>query len=148
MRCPWCLCCLVLCAACCAVCRLATAGAVYKCHDGAHVSYADHPCRGAGAPLALPPAPQPDPVQAARLAAARTALAAIDRTRAVQAERDAHEFERTARAALALRKRCDKLRLQARWADEDLTRSTDAAKAIARIKARRMAETLAVECPG
>jgi len=148
MRCPWCLCCLVLCAACCAVCRLATAGAVYKCHDGAHVSYADHPCRGAGAPLALPPAPQPDPVQAARLAAARTALAAIDRTRAVQAERDAHEFERTARAALALRKRCDKLRLQARWADEDLTRSTDAAKAIARIKARRMVETLAVECPG
>jgi len=148
MRCPWCLCCLVLCAACCAVCRLATAGAVYKCHDGAHVSYADHPCRGAGAPLALPPAPQPDPVQAARLAAARTALAAIDQTRAVQAERDAHEFERTARAALALRKRCDKLRLQARWADEDLTRSTDAAKAIARIKACRMVETLAVECPG
>ena len=148
MRCPWCLCCLVLCAACCAVCRLATAGAVYKCHDGAHVSYADHPCRGAGAPLALPPAPQPDPVQAARLAAARTALAAIDRTRAVQAERDAHELERAGRAALALRKRCDKLRLQARWADEDLTRSTDAAKAIARIKARRMSETLAVECPG
>jgi len=145
MRCLWCI---VLCAACCAMCRLATAGAVYKCHDGAHVSYADHPCPGAGAPLALPPAPQPDPVQAARLAAARTALAAIDRTRTVQAERDAHEFERTARAALALRKRCDKLRLQARWADEDLARSTDAAKAVARTKARRMAETLAVECPG
>jgi hypothetical protein len=145
MRCLWCI---VLCAACCAVCRLATAGAVYKCHDGAHVSYADQPCPGAGAPLALPPAPQPDPVQAARLAAARTALAAIDGARAVQAERDAHEFERTARAALALRKRCDKLRLQARWADEDLARSTDAAKAVARTKARRMSETLAVECPG
>jgi hypothetical protein len=145
MRCLWCI---VLCAACCAVCRLATAGAVYKCHEGAHVSYADRPCPGAGAPLALPPAPQPDPVQAARLAAARTALAAIDRTRAVHAERDAHEFERTARAALALRKRCDKLRLLARWADEDLARSNDAAKAVARIKARRMSETLAVECLG
>jgi len=144
MRCLWCI---VLCAACCAVCRLATAGAVYKCHDGVHVSYADRPCPGPGAPLALPPAPQPDPVQAARLAAARTALAAIDRTRAVQAERDAHEFEHTARAALALRKRCDKLRLQARWADEDLARSSDDAKAIARIKARRVSETLAVECP-
>ncbi len=145
MRCLWCI---VLCAACCAMCRLATAGAVYKCHDGAHVSYADHPCPGAGAPLALPPAPQPDPEQAARLAAARTALATIDGARAVQAERDAHEFERAGRAALVLRKRCDKLRLQARWADEDLARSTDAAKAVARIKARRMVETLAVECPG
>ena len=145
MRCLWCL---VLCAACCTMCRLATAGAVYKCHDGAHVSYADHPCPGAGAPLALPPAPQPDPVQTARLAAARTALAAIDGARTAQAARDAHEFERATRAALALRKRCDKLRLQARWADEDLARSADAAKAVARIKARRMVETLAVECPG
>jgi len=145
MRCLWCF---VLCATCCAMCRLATAGAVYKCHEGAHVSYADRPCPGAGAPLALPPAPAPDPVQAARLAAARAALAAIDGAHAAQAARDAQEFERTGRAVLALRKRCDKLRLQARWADEDLARSTDEAKAIARIKARRMTETLAVECPG
>ena len=145
MRCLWCI---VLCATCCAVCQSAMAGAVYKCHDGAHVSYADHPCAGAGAPLALPPTPPPDPVQATRLAAARATLAAIERTRAAQAEHDAHEFQRAGRASLALRKRCDKLRLQARWADEDLARSTDDAKAIARIKARRQAETLAVECPG
>jgi len=145
MRCLWCF---VLCATCCAMCRLATAGAVYKCHEGAHVSYADRPCPGAGAPLALPPAPAPDQVQAARLAAARAALAAIDGARAAQAARDAQEFERTGRAALALRKRCDKLRLQARWANEDLAKSSDDAKAIARIKARRMSETLAVECPG
>jgi len=145
MRCLWCF---VLCATCCAMCRLAMAGVVYKCHDGAHVSYADHPCPGAGAPLALPPAPQPDPVQAARLTAARTVLAAIDGARTAQAARDVHEFERAKRAAMALRKRCDKLRLQARWADEDLAKSSDAAKAIARIKARRLSETLAVECRG
>ena len=145
MRCLWCF---VLCASCCALCRLATAGAVYKCHEGTHVSYADRPCPGAGAPLALPPAPQPDPVQAARLAAARAALASIEQTRAAQAERNAHEFDRAGRAALALRKRGNKLRLQARWAGEDLAKSTDEAKAIARIKARRMSETLAAECPG
>jgi hypothetical protein len=145
MRCLWCI---VLCATCCAMCRLATAGTVYKCHEGTHVSYADRPCPGAGAPLTLPPAPQPDPVQAARLAAARTALAAIDGARTAQAARDAQKFERANRAALALRKRCDKLRLQARWAGEDLAKSSEDAKAIARIKARRMAETLAVECPG
>ncbi|MEM8514938.1 hypothetical protein RCH14_004293 [Massilia sp. MP_M2] len=145
MRCLWCL---VFGATCCAVCPPATAGAVYKCHEGMHVIYADRPCAGAGAPLALPPTPAPDPMQATRLAAARAALTAIDRTRAAQAERDAHEFERAGRAALALRKRCDKLRLQARWADEDLARSSDAAKAIARVKARRQAEALAVECPG
>jgi hypothetical protein len=145
MRCLWCI---VLCATCCAMCRLATAGTVYKCHEGTHVSYADRPCPGASAPLTLPPAPQPDPVQAARLAAARTALAAIDGARTAQAAHDAHEFERANRAALALRKRCDKLRLQARWAGEDLAKSSDDAKAIARVKARGMAETLAVECPG
>ena len=145
MRCLWCL---VLCATCCAVCRWATAGVVYKCHEGIHVSYADRPCAGAGAPLALPPAPPPDPVQAARLNAARTALADIDRTRAAQAQRDEVAREHAARVALALRKRCDRLRLQARWADEDLARSTDVAKAVARIKARRQADTLAVECPG
>ncbi|MEG2900692.1 MAG: hypothetical protein RR983_10280, partial [Massilia sp.] len=79
---------------------------------------------------------------------ARATLAAIDGARAVQAARDAHEFGRAGRAALALRKRCDKLRLQARWASEDLAKSSDDAKAVARIKARRMADTLAVECPG
>ena len=145
MRCLWCL---VVCATCCAGCRLAMAGAVYKCHEGPHVSYADRPCPGAGAPLALPPAPAPDAAQATRLTAARAALATIERTRTAQAERDALESERAARAALALPKRCDKLRLQARWADEDLARSSDEAKAVARIKARRQAETLAVECPG
>ena len=145
MRCLWCI---VLCATCCAMCRLAMAGTVYKCHEGSHVSYADRPCPGAGAPLTLPPAPPPDPVQATRLAAARATLTAIDRTRAAQAERDAHQRERAGRAALALRKRCDKLRLQARWADDDLAKSSGDAKAIARIKARRMSETLAVECPG
>ena len=144
MRCLWCL---VLCSTCCAVCQSATAGTVYKCHDGAHVSYADHPCAGAGTLLALPPAPAPDAAQATRLAAARAALATIERTRTAQAERDALEFERAARAALALRKRCDKLRLQAGWADEDLARSSDENKATARIKARRQAEALAVECP-
>lgn len=144
MRCLWCL---VVCATCCAVCQSATAGTVYKCHEGPHVSYADRPCPGAGAPLALPPAPAPDAAQATRLAAARATLAAIDRTRAAHADREAHESERAARAALALRKRCDKLRLQARWADEDLARSSDETKATARIKARRQAEALAVECP-
>lgn len=144
MRCLWCL---VLCATCCAVCRWATAGAVYKCHEGIHVSYADRPCAGTGAPLTLPPTPTPDPVQATRLAAARATLATIDRTRAAHADREAHESARAARAALALRKRCDKLRLQARWADETLARSSDETKATARIKARRQAEALAVECP-
>jgi len=110
------------------------------------VSYADRAC--AGAPLALPPTPAPEPVQATRLNAARTALADIDRTRAAQAQRDEVARERAARAALALRKRCDRLRLQARWADEDLARSSDETKATARIKARRQADTLAVECPG
>ena len=139
--------CIASCAIVCAVCQPALAGALYKCLEGGRVIYADRPCNGAGAPLALAPAPAPDPLQAARLADARATLQALDKRLSEQAQREDQAFERAGRAALALRTRCAKLRLQRRWADEDLARSSDDATALSRVKARRLAEGLAVECP-
>jgi len=123
------------------------ADAIYKCHEGGRVTYADRPCPGAGAELALRAAPPPDPETQARMARARDMAVGIDKLRAEQTLREERDGERARRAALALRKRCDKLRLQRQWLEEDLARTRGDAKETARIKVRRQAETLAVECP-
>lgn len=131
----------------CLVCQSTAAGAIYKCHEGGRVSYADRPCPGAGAELPLRPAPPPDPDTQARLERARDMALEIDKLRAVHALREERAAAAARRAALALRKRCDKLRLQRQWLEEDLARTRGDAKEAARIKLRRQAETLAVECP-
>ena len=133
-------------AAACIVCH-AAAGAVYKCHEGGRVSYVDRPCPGAGAELPVRAAPPPDPETQARLARARAMALEIDKLRAAQAAREEQDGERARRAGLALRQRCARLRLQQQWLEQDLARTRGDAKEAARIKLRRQAETLAVECP-
>lgn len=123
------------------------AGAIYKCHEGGRVTYADRPCPGPGAELPVRAAPAPDRETQARMARARDMALEIDQLRAEQALREERDGERARRAGLAVRKRCDKLRLQRQWLEEDLARTRGDAKEAARIKARRQAETLAVECP-
>lgn len=127
--------------------RPVLAGSIYKCLDGGRVSYSDRPCPGAGATLAVPDAPPPDPALQERLERSRAALADIEKARLTQATREERDLERARRAALAERKRCDRLRLQRQWADEDLARQRGDAKETARLKARRQAEALALECP-
>ena len=133
----------------CALCHAADAGTIYKCHEGARVSYGDRPCRNpaSGGELAVHAAPAPDPDLEARLVRAREIVLERDQLRADQALREDREAERAARAGLALRKRCDKLRLQGQWLEEDLARSRGDAREAVRTKVRRHAETLAVECP-
>ncbi len=131
----------------CILCQAQAAGAIYKCHEGGRVTYADRPCPGAGAELPVRAAPPPDPETLARLDRARDLAMDIDKQRAEQILREERAGERARRAALALRKRCDKLRLQRQWLEEDLARTRGDAKEAARIKVRRQAETLAVECP-
>jgi len=133
----------------CILCQAQAAGAIYKCHEGGRVTYADRPCPkpAHGAELALRAAPPPDPETQARMARARDMVLEIDKLRTEQALREERDGERARRAALALRKRCDKLRLQRQWLEEDLARTRGDARVAARIKARRQAETLAVECP-
>lgn len=131
----------------CLLCQHALAGTIYKCHEGGRVSYSDRPCTGAGSPLALRAAPPPDPDTQARMARAHDLAREIDAQHAEQALRENLDAERARRASLALRKRCDKLRLQRQWLEEDLARTRGDAKEAARIKLRRQIETMAVECP-
>jgi hypothetical protein len=125
----------------------ANAGTIYKCTDGGKVSYGDRPCPGAGKAMAVPDAPPPDTALQERIERSRATLAQLEQDKLVEAEREQREQVRGARAAVAERRRCDKLRLQRQWAEEDLARQRGDAKETARRKAQRQAETLALECP-
>jgi hypothetical protein len=130
----------------------AHAQAVYKCSEGGKASYSDRPCaRGASKPL--PPAPSgisPADTMGPQGGDARTLLelekARIAREKAQEKEDRAQAKQ--ARTFHARRQKCDKLRLRHKWAEEDLARTVHGPKhEAARLKARRQAEALAVECP-
>jgi hypothetical protein len=125
----------------------ANAGTIYKCTDGGKVSYSDRPCPGAGKAMAVPDAPPPDVALQERMERNRATLAQLEQEKLAEAEREQREQLRAGRAAVAERRRCDKLRLQRQWADEDLARQRGDAKDTARLKARRQADILALECP-
>jgi hypothetical protein len=139
----------------CVLCQAASSATIYKCRDGDRVSYSDRPCPGAGAALTVQDAPPPDPATQERLERQRATVLQLEKARLIEASREEREFERARRTSLAERKRCDRLRLQRQWADEDLARQrlagNDPAKAAAgeaaRLKAKRQADTLALECP-
>ena len=118
----------------CALAPAAGAQAIYKCTVGGKVSYGEQPCAdGKATTLAVPPAPDPS---------AATALFKQE-----QARLAALQKERAARAAASVRQKCERLRLQSKWADEDAARAGKATLASARMKAKRQAEALAVQCP-
>ena len=139
----------------CVLCQAASSATIYKCRDGGQVTYSDRPCSGAGATLSVPDAPPPDPATQERLERQRATVLQLEKARLIEASREEREFERARRTSLAERKRCDRLRLQRQWADEDLARQrlagNDPARAAAgdaaRLKAKRQADTLALECP-
>ena len=131
----------------CALMQAANAQTVYKCTIDGKVSYGEQPCAaGKSTELALPPAPSG--MEAAEaLARDKARLAALQKGRASAEAREERERERSARAAAATRQKCERLRLQVKWADEDAARAGKQAATAARLKARRQAEALAVQCP-
>jgi hypothetical protein len=131
----------------CVLCQAATAGTIYKCLESGRMHYTDQPCPGAGSELAIPTAPAPDPEASARLQRNRATLLELEKLRVARELREERDAVRARREAAALRKRCDRLRLQHKWAEEDQRRSSGAAAETAGIKARRQREALAVECP-
>jgi len=134
-----------------AACALSypAAAQVYKCNVGGKVAYGDRPCAsGETIELKVPAAPSNAPAEARDAGRrSRVALQENENRRRASEERAERELARERRAAAAQRRKCDRLRLQRKWADEDLARATGAAAEAARIKARRQAEALAVECP-
>jgi hypothetical protein len=125
----------------------AAAGTIYKCKDGGRISYQDQPCGQGAVALKVQAAAAPAPDALARLARERALLQEIEDARATREEQAAREAVRAQRAAAGARRRCDKLRLQHKWAIEDARRAGRDDAERARTKAQRQAEALAVECP-
>jgi hypothetical protein len=131
----------------CALAQGAAAQTVYKCSVGGKVSYAEQPCaQGKTTALAPPPAPS-GAGAAAALERDKARLAALQKERGAAEAREERDMQRAAKPAAATRRTCDRLRLQSKWAEEDAARADKEKAAGARLKARRQAEALAVQCP-
>jgi len=133
------------------LCQLAGAQGIYKCSAGGKVSYGDRPCADGSGRRMPPPDAGVTPPEASAVATrdARTLLE-LEKLRIAREKEAAREDRLQARRASvagAQRKNCAKLRLRHKWATEDLARANDKSREAARLKVRRQAETLAVECP-
>lgn len=122
---------------------------VYKCTVAGKVSYGEQPCaNGTASPLAVPPAPRDAAGALARLERDKARLAEFEKDRTAHAGAEERHRQRAAKAAAALRQKCDRLRLKATWLEDDLARAGREDAAAARLRAKRQAQALAVECPG
>jgi hypothetical protein len=143
----------------CALGQPALAQAVYKCTAEGKIEFRDRPCEhGDAVQLHVPPAPPAGPASDAarrdrdtllQMQKLRLAQEQHDERMRTSAAREARAEAREQRALDAQRRNCAKGRLREKWAVEDRARldGDGAAAEAARVKARRQAETLAVECP-
>ncbi|WP_445230986.1 DUF4124 domain-containing protein [Duganella rhizosphaerae] len=123
---------------------------VNKCTVDGKVSYSDMPCPANAASsttLAVPVAPAVDPAAAADLARQRKEAAKLEKARHQHEDQDARAADKAAQAAAAQHKRCGKLKLNKRWADEDVARASLPNLDNAKLRAKRAGDTLALECP-
>lgn len=135
------------CAICISVSAPAAADTMYKCAADGKLSYGDRPCTKGTATEMKVAAPERDIETMARMArqiALAQQLTNRDDARALRAEQAA---ERAERSAAARKIKCDRLRLRQRWALEDASTAAPKKGAAASIKARRQAESMALECP-
>jgi hypothetical protein len=131
-----------------AACGAAGAQTIYKCTVRGKVSYGEKPCEaGTQRTIAVPEAPQPDPELAARLARQKALAESLEAERQKAAADNAGISRRAAApAASPQQQRCEKMRLQLKWLEEDLRKTAGPATEPLRLKAQRQAEALAVEC--
>lgn len=136
----------------CAATLAAHAQTVYKCTTDGKVSYADTPCPAgavAVATLDTPSAPAvANPAPSRDLKRLQKESAALEKARLQREEKDERASDHAAQAAAVQRKKCGKLKLTRQWADEDVRRAATITNIDnARLRAKRAAETLALECP-
>lgn len=135
---------LMLCAA---AAPHAGAQTVHKCTQDGKVTYTEQPCAG-GTVIAVPDAPAPDKSAAAELKRTKKQADALEKDRHKREAADSREDAAASRAAAARHQKCDKLRLDKKWADEDLRHAQPQHEERARIKAERAADKLKLSCAG
>jgi hypothetical protein len=142
----------------CAVIQPALAQTMYKCQADGKLEYSDRPCAN-GQLIKVAAPPDITDTRAAVEASRRNreTLIQLEKLRLAQETREERERAaalreqraqaRERRTVEAQRRKCARQRLQQKWAQEDRARLTGPQAEMARIKSRRAAELLAVECP-
>lgn len=139
---------LLLCSLC-ALSAAASAQKLYKCRVDGTLVYSGAPCKGVtSTPVAVPDAPKPDPALAAELKRQEVTLSQLEKERLVRQKQDQRFAESDARLAAGRRDRCEKLRLQKKYADDEVTAAVGLETQALKEKAMRVAEYVAAECPG
>lgn len=120
---------------------------VHKCTVDGKVTYSQAPCeRGQAALIAVPNAPPSDPGAKAELARQKREGKQLEKERL---QREAHQDradETAHRAAAARRNKCQKLKQDQKWAEEDARGALIQHSERAHIKAKRAAERYTLEC--
>ncbi|MES2150555.1 MAG: DUF4124 domain-containing protein [Pseudomonadota bacterium] len=126
---------------------------IVKCTVEGKVTYTSEPCVNGSAvvlPAQAPAAPEAQQSAATvrELERQKALLHKLEEERHAREAKDQKADEQAARTSAAHKQHCEKLRLQKKWADEDLAKASNAALEALRSKARHQAELLASECPG
>lgn len=127
----------------------AGAQTLHKCTIDGKVSYSQQPCeKGVANTIAVPSAPAPDPAAAADLKRQEREADRLAAQRRKQEARQEREELAAARAVATHNKKCKKLQLQQKWAEEDARGATLQNTERARLKAKRAADMAQLECGG
>ncbi|HEY1148505.1 MAG TPA: DUF4124 domain-containing protein [Pseudoduganella sp.] len=120
---------------------------VHKCTVDGKVSYSQAPCeRGQAAVIAVPDAPPPDPSAKTDLARQKREAKLMEKERLKREAQQGREDEAAHRVAVKRRDKCQKLRQDQKWAEEDARGALIQNSERAQIKARRVAERYKLEC--
>ena len=127
----------------------AGAQTLHKCTIDGKVSYSQQPCeKGVASTLEVPAAPAPDPAAAANLKRQEREAEKMATQRRKRKAREERESLAEARAVASHNKKCKKLQMQQKWADEDARGATPQNTERAKLKARRATDMYQLECGG
>ncbi len=126
----------------------ASAQKLYKCRVDGKLIYSGAPCKGVpSTAVDVPDAPKPDPAVAQELKRQEAALAKLEKERKVREAQERRFTDSDERLAAGRRDRCEKLRLQKKYADDEVTAAVGLETQALKEKAMRVAEYVAAECP-
>lgn len=127
----------------------AGAQALHKCTIDGKVSYSQQPCsKGVASVIDVPVAPAPDPAAAADLKRQEREAEKLANQRRKREAREERESLAEARAVASHNRKCKKLQMQQKWADEDARGATLQNTERAKVKAKRAADMYQLECGG
>lgn len=127
----------------------AGAQALHKCTIDGKVSYSQQPCeKGVASTINVPAAPPPDPAAAAQLKRQAREANKMASERRKREAREEREEMAEARAVASHNKKCKKLQMQQKWAEEDVRGATLQNYDRSRQKAKRAADLYQLECRG